>query len=150
MKMLIAILPLFLLAATPCTKCSLNKSQMKCEFYVAKKGDLSKIDECKLYADYLFDTKVYGKAAWYYLLAKEPKRAIEAGKEALKMGEDYANEYIGAAYLIMNDKQKAKKYLQKFQQNIGDSRFFTSNDFAILGRIYNNFNENEAKKLMQK
>ena len=140
MKMLIAILPLFLLAAMPCTKCSLNKSQMKCEFYVAKKGDLSKIDECKLYADYLFDTKVYGKAAWYYLLAKEPKRAIEAGKEALKMGEDYANEYLSAAYLILHDSAKAKKHYKKLS-----THYFSKRDFAILQKIYPSFNPKELE-----
>ena len=140
MKIFIAILPLFLLAATPCTKCSLNKAQMKCEFYVAKKGDLSKIGECKLYADYLFDTKVYGKAAWYYLLAKEPKRAIEAGKEALKMGEDYAHEYLSAAYLILHDSAKAKEHYKKLS-----THYFSKRDFAILQKIYPSFNPKELE-----
>ncbi len=139
-KLLIAILPLFLLAATSCTKCSLNKAQMKCEYYVAKKGDLSRVGECKQYADYLYDTKVYGKAAWYYLLAKDPKRAIDAGKKALKMGEDYANEYLSAAYLILGDNTKAKKHYKRLT-----THFFSSKDFAILQKIYPTFDPKDLQ-----
>ena len=139
-KLLITILPLFLFAATPCTKCSLNKAQMKCEFYVAKKGDISKIDECKQYANYLYKTKVYGKAAWYYLLAKKPKKAIDAGKKALKMGEDYANEYLSAAYLILQNKKEAKKHYKRLT-----THFFSSKDFAILQKIYPSFNPKELE-----
>ena len=148
-KLILFILPLILFAQNKvCTKCNLNKAQMKCNYYVAKRADISKISECKFYANYLNDTKVYGKAAWYYLLSKEPKSAIEAAKRAVKMGENYAYEYMADAYLILNDKKNAKKYYKKFKDSVGNIEFFIDKSFEVLDKIYKEFNKNEALKLL--
>lgn len=149
-KLVIAILPLFLLASSKvCTKCSLNKAEMQCNYYVAKKGDTKKAAFCKEYADYLNDTKVYGKAAWYYLLSLEPKKAIKAAKEAVKMDEMYAYEYIADGYLILGDKKEAKKYYKKFKERVGNIEFFIGKNFKVLDKIYKEFDEKEALKLLE-
>ncbi|WP_281951621.1 hypothetical protein [Nitrosophilus kaiyonis] len=145
-KLLLFILPLFIFASDKvCTKCNLNKAQMKCNYYVAKKGDTSKVNECKFYADYLNSTKVYGKAAWYYLLSKEPTKALEAAKKAVEMGENYAYEYMAEAQLLLKKPKEAKKSFTNFKKSVGDNTFFTSKHFAILKKIYKNFNENELQ-----
>lgn len=150
MKKLLLILPLLLFGADKsCTKCNLNKSQMKCEYYLIHKGDTSKSQECAFYADYLHKTKVYGKASWYYLLALQPKKAIAAAKEAVKMGENYAYEYMGDAYLILGDEDAAKRSYQKLKQNGGNTKFFTSQNFKILSRLYKGFDAKKAEKLAQ-
>ena len=139
MRILLVIVPLFLLAAT-CNKCALNKNQMKCEYYVAIKGDKSKAELCESYADYLDKTKVYGRAAWYYLLALKPKKAIEAAKNALKLGEEYANEYLAESYLILGDKQKAKEYYKKLS-----THFFSKKNLQTLQKLYPNFDPKELE-----
>ncbi|BCD60982.1 MULTISPECIES: hypothetical protein [unclassified Nitratiruptor] len=150
MKKLLLILPLLLFGADkPCTKCNLNKSQMKCEYYLIQKGDTSKAKECVFYADYLDQTKVYGKASWYYLLALKPKKAIEAAKKAIQMGENFAYEYLGDAYLILGDEEAAKKSYQLFKQKVGNTHFFVMHNFKILRRIYNNFDAKKAEKMLQ-
>ena len=149
-KLFLIILPLFLFAQTKvCTKCNLNKAEMKCNYYVLKKGDLSKKGECKFYADYLNKTKVYGKAAWYYLLSSEPEKAIKAAKEAVKMNENYAYEYIADAYFILGKKKEAKEYYKKFKENVGNTEFFIKRNFDILKKIYKEFDKNEALKLLR-
>ena len=139
MRILLIIVPLFLFAAT-CNKCALNKNQMKCEYYVAIKADKSKAKLCESYADYLDKTKVYGRAAWYYLLALKPKKAIEAAKNALKLGETYANEYLAESYLILGDKKKAKEHYKKLQTN-----FFSKKNLQTLQKLYPNFDPKELE-----
>ena len=141
MKKLLLIVPLLLFGSDKvCTKCTLNKAQMQCEYYVARKGDMSKASLCESYADYLDKTKVYGRAAWYYLLAKKPKKAIKAAENALKLGEAYANEYLAEAYLILGQKQKAKEHFSKLQ-----TRFFSDKNFKTLQKLYPNFNPKELR-----
>ncbi len=131
-----------------CSKCSLNKSEMRCNYYVAKKGDISKVSYCKEYADYLNSTKVYGKAAWYYLLSKEPDLALKASKNAVKMGENYAYEYMGDVYLIKGDKEKAKEFYMKFKDKVKNIEPLTESNFKVLERIYKNFDHDAAKSII--
>ncbi len=146
MKKLLVIVPLLLFGSDKvCTKCTLNKAQMKCEYYVALKGDASKASLCENYADYLNKTQVYGKASWYYLLAKKPRRAIEAAKNAIKNGENFAYEYMADGYLILGQKDLAKKYYAKFKEAVGDPRFFVSKDFKVLGKLYKDFDPKELR-----
>ncbi len=141
MKKLLFIVPLLLFGSDKvCTKCSLNKAQMKCEYYVALKGDASKAFLCDQYADYLDKTKVYGRAAWYYLLAKKPEKAIEAANNALKLGESYANEYLAEAYLILGQKRKATEHFNKLK-----TRFFSDKNFKTLQKLYPNFDPKELQ-----
>ncbi len=150
MKKLLFIVPLLLFGSDKvCTKCSLNKAQMKCEYYVALKGDASKAPLCESYANYLNKTQVYGKASWYYLLAKKPGRAIEAAKNAIKNGENFAYEYMADGYLILGQKDLAKKYYAKFKEAVGNPRFFVSKDFKVLGTLYKDFDPKEAKRLLE-
>ena len=105
---------------------------MLCNFYVAKNGDASKAGHCKEYADYLDSTKVYGKAAWYYLLGLKPKKAVDAAQKAVKMGENYAKEYMAFGYWLTGEKSKAKEALQGFKAN-----YLTKRNKAIIERLYN-------------
>jgi hypothetical protein len=149
-KTFLLILALFLFAENKIyTKCTLNKAQIKCSYYVAKKGDISKISHCKYYANYLFGIKAYGKAAWYYLLSLEPQKAIKSATKALKAKEKYVYEYIADGYLIMHEKEKAKKYYEKFKENVGNYNFFVMKNFQILERIYKDFDKNEALRLLK-
>ncbi len=131
------------------SKCLLNKSEMKCNYYVALKGDLKKRDFCKKYADYLFKTKVYGRASWYYLLSKEPKKAIKSAQEAIKMGENYAYEYLADSYLIEGDFNKAKENYEKFRKSVKDTKFFTDKNFKVLNRLYKNFDKKRAEDFLK-
>lgn len=131
MRFIWLILPLWLLGA-PCTKCSLNKAQMKCEYYVAQKALKSKVGFCKEYADYLAQTKVYGKAAWYYLLGLKPQEAVASAKEALKLGESYAKEYMAFGYWLLGKKTEAKDALKGFLPND-----LTKKDKKVIERLYN-------------
>ena len=150
MKKFLLILPLLLFGADKnCTKCTLNKAQMKCDYYLVRKTDRSKAKECRFYADYLYKTKVYGKASWYYLLALQPKEAIDAAKEAIKQHEEYAYEYLGDAYLILGDIKRAKESYRKFKEHGGDINFFISKDFAVLERLYDTFDSKKAKELLR-
>ena len=148
MRIFLLIVPLFLLAA-PCTKCDLNRAEMKCNYYVAKKGDKAHAKECLDYAEYLDSTKVYGKAAWYYLLGLKPQKAMEAAKKAVQMGENYAYEYIGDVYLIRGDEQRAREYYQKFKKSVGDTEFFTSRSFDVLQKLYPDFDAKKARELVK-
>jgi len=143
-KILMLILPLFLLGAQ-CSKCDLNKMQMRCEYYVGLKGDMSKTSYCESYADYLDETKVYGKASWYHLLAKNPEKAIQSAKKALKFGEEYAKEYMAIGYMVTGDKKKAKELFGSISPNP-----IVDKDFETVKRIYNDFNIEEAKSFLKK
>ena len=148
MRWIFLIVPALLLAA-PCSKCELNRAEMRCNYYVAKEGDVSKASFCKEYAEYLDSTKVYGKAAWYYLLGLEPQKALEAAKKAVEMGEGYAWEYMGDAYLILGDKAAAKEAYGEFKKAVENRAFFTSRSFGILEKLYESFDAEEAKRLME-
>ncbi|WP_200762833.1 hypothetical protein [Nitrosophilus alvini] len=135
------------LSAADC-KCDLNKSELRCNYYVVKKGDTTKQKFCGEYAAYLEKTEVYGKASWYYLVGGEPEKAIETGTKALKSGEHYAAEYIADAYLIEGDVDKAKKYYSHFAKNVSQRNFFINRNFAILERIYKKFDAKLARELI--
>ncbi len=149
-KFLLVLLPLLLFAGGEkrCSKCALNKSEIRCNYYVAKKGDVSKISYCKEYADYLNSSKVYGKASWYYLLSKEPDLALKAAEKAVKMGESYAYEYMGEVYLIKGDDKKAKEFFKKFKNRVRSIDSFTENNFKILEKLYENFRHDTAKSVI--
>ncbi|NPA56993.1 MAG: hypothetical protein GXO19_04575 [Epsilonproteobacteria bacterium] len=123
---------------------------MRCDFYVARQGDRSRVESCREYADYLHKTQVYGKAAWYYLLSLQPEKALESAQKAVKMGEGYAYEYMGDAYLILGKREKAEEAYRKFSQSVGNTHFFTSKSFPILERLYTQFPRREAEKILEK
>ncbi|MRI57877.1 MAG: hypothetical protein C6H99_00030 [Epsilonproteobacteria bacterium] len=148
MRIFLLILPLFLLAA-PCSKCDLNRAEMKCNYYVAKKGEKAYAKECLDYAEYLDSTKVYGKAAWYYLLGLAPKKAFAAAQKAVQMNEGYAYEYMGDVALMRGEEQKAREYYKKFKRSVGNTEFFTSRSFEVLQKLYPNFDVKKARELMK-
>lgn len=148
-KIVFVILPIFLFAQNSCDKCYLNKAQIKCDYYVAKNADLSKIDFCKEYASYLREAKAYSKSAWYYLLSKEPKLAIESAKKAIALGQDYALEYLADAYLIEGNRQKAKKYYSRLKKSSSKIDSIVEKNFSILDRLYKEFNKKEAMKFLK-
>jgi len=139
----------FLSADSNCTKCSLNKDEMRCNYYVAKMGDSTKSKFCENYASYLSRTKVYGKAAWYYLLSKKPKEAIENAKKAVEMGENYAYEFIADAYLIEGKLEEAEKNYKEFKKKVGNTKFFTSKNFKVLKKLYKNFDSKKAEGFLK-
>jgi len=123
-------------AKKSCSMCALNKTQLKCDYYVDKNGDASKIRFCKEYADYLADSKIYGKAAWYYLLSKETGKAIKSSLDAIRLHELFAYEYLTFAYLINNDLKKASLSYLKLKKNVKNIDFFIHKDLKTLSRLY--------------
>jgi len=133
MKKLILIVPLLLFGMNKvCTKCTLNKAQMRCDYYAAIKAEAVK--DCEEYAAYLDKTEVYGKAAWYYLLAKRPKKALEAAQKAVKRGEKFAYEYMAEAQMILG--KNPQKSLKKLKESVKNYHFFLDKDLKILHRLY--------------
>ncbi len=145
--LIVAILPLF--SQEKCTKCSLNKDELRCNYYVATKGDISKINYCKRYANYLAKTKVYDKASWYYLLAKEPDLAIEYGKKAIEFKNYYVYEFLAISNLLKNNNQEAQKYFRLLKDKNANLNSYINSHFSILKKIYKNFNITKAKEFLK-
>jgi tetratricopeptide (TPR) repeat protein len=126
-----------------CDKCSIAKDYMKCTYYVEQKSDLSHQDSCRVYAREMERNNNNARASWYYLAAGDFDDAIRSGQKAIKVGEDYAAEHIAEAYLIKNDKDKAREFFKKtreFFKKIGksskDAELMTIRHFSILSHLY--------------
>jgi len=153
--MLKILLPFFIISnllyaaeAKKCDKCTVAKEYMRCTYYVEQKGDLSYQDSCMLYAKEMERNNNNGRAAWYYLAAGDFDSAIRSGEKALKVGENYASEHIAEAYLLKDDKDKAKNFFKKIGKSSKDAQLMTIRHFSILAKLYpNKFSIDTAQKL---
>lgn len=143
-KILFLILPIFLLAQIKCSKCQINKIQIKCDYYVAKLYDINKKEFCFDYANYLTDSKVFDKASWYYLISLNPKKAIFSAKKALEVKEFYVYEYLFEANLLLGNYKSAKKFYKKYVKLLNNNNFFLNKHIKILSQLY----KKDLKKIM--
>jgi tetratricopeptide (TPR) repeat protein len=153
--MLKILLPIFLISnlllaaeTKKCDKCTVAKEYMRCTYYVEQKADLSHQNSCMVYAREMEKNNNSGRAAWYYLAAGDFDAAIRSGEKAIKVGENYASEHIAEAYLLKNDKEKAKNFFKKIGKSSKDAALMTVRHFSILARLYpDKFNIETAQKL---
>jgi hypothetical protein len=126
------------IAQTPpvhCTGCAVGKEKVQCDYYVARQADRSRQALCLRYAEYVDIDGAYPKAAWYYLLAGEPKRALQAADRGLAQGQVYAREYRAFALWLEGDQKEARKELRRFFRQITPHDYFEK-DLATLRRLY--------------
>ena len=118
-----------------CRSCAAGKLMLQCDFYVAKEGKLEKQPLCEEYAKFVDIDGASAKAAWYYLLAGKPGKALDAAERALKIGQNYAYEYAAYALLLVGRKEEAQKAMKAFISKVGGDDYL-QRDLDTLKRIY--------------
>ena len=119
-----------------CDACSIGKEYSKCAYYVEMKADKSYQKSCKIYAQSLFENNSAGRASWFFLLAGDFDKAIEAAKVGISVAEDYATEQAAEAYLLKGDMKKAKEYFTLLKKSHPQNGLFLEKHFEILLRLY--------------
>ncbi len=117
-----------------CRGCAAGKLMLQCDVYVARQGDLSKRSYCEEYARVVDLDGASAKAAWYYLLADKPEEALQAAEKALRVGQDFAREYVAYALLMLGREQEAAEAMKKFLGKAGDP--YWKRDEGILRKLY--------------
>ncbi len=115
--------------------CGAGKDMLKCDYYVKRAGNMAYQSSCESYAKVVDTNGSYGKAAWYYLLASKPQKALESAKKALEQGHMFAAEYAAFAAKILNEDQEAKNYFMRFH-SIVPNHEYVKNDIEVLKKIY--------------
>ncbi|BDY12453.1 hypothetical protein [Hydrogenimonas cancrithermarum] len=121
--------------AAECKGCSVGKLMLQCDYYVKRQGDLTKQHYCKAYAESVDIDGARAKAAWYFLLAGEPKKALASAKNALKHGHDFAAEYAALASAVLGDSRGAKRYISYFLERVKNGDY-VKEDIGVLRKIY--------------
>ncbi len=130
-----ALLPLMAAEKPGCSGCDAGKERVRCEYHVLKKGDLTQRFHCEVYARSIDVDGARGKAAWYFLLAGSPEKALEAANLAVDQGHTYALEYAAAAAMVLERKREAKAYMRRLG-NLPFDRERLLRDFERLERLY--------------
>ncbi len=137
------------LDVSKCDKCAASKEYIKCSVYVEKKGDKSRQESCRIYAESLYASHSEARAAWYFLLSGDFDKAIEAGEKGLLVKEYYVSEYVAMAYLLKGDKENAKRYSEILKKYI-HGNLFLEQHIAVLSRLYpDKFDAKVAEKLLK-
>jgi len=118
-----------------CSGCSIGKEKLQCDYYVAGRGDKSRQEQCRIYADYVNIDGAYPKAAWYYLLAGVPQKALEAARKGLEQKQRYGREYLALALWITGKRKEAKKELGRFFSDVPKHDYF-ERDRKVLLALY--------------
>ncbi len=118
-----------------CSGCGTSKLMVQCDYYVVRRGDLSKSGFCENYAKALDAPGTHAKAAWYYLLGQKPQMAQRSAIAAIEEGQIYAAEYAAEASVIFHEYKAAKKYMKMLPKDFLKSAGFKK-DLEILGNIY--------------
>ena len=138
------ILPLFALLIglssaaeirASCSGCAIGKEKLQCDYYVAQRGDTSRREQCRIYAEYVDIDGAYPKAAWYYLLAGDVKKALNAAQKGLEQGQEYGREYLAIALWISGKKEEAKRELATFRQRVAEHGYL-GRDLKQVARLY--------------
>ena len=108
---------------------------MRCDYYVVKKGELSKRCFCADYAARADQDGAAGRAAWYWLLSGEPKKALRSVKNALVAHHDYAAEYGAFAAIVLHDRKTARKYWQRFKKSVVNWQYALE-DKRVVEKLY--------------
>jgi tetratricopeptide (TPR) repeat protein len=124
------------LGAQPVKGCGCGaKLLLQCDYYVLRKGDLSKREACEKYAESVDIDGASAKAAWYYLAAGKPEKALKAARKAISVGHRFAEGYAAQALAIMGDKPGAEAAFARFRQAVPDHGYF-ADEVAVLRRLY--------------
>jgi hypothetical protein len=118
-----------------CSGCSIGKEKLQCDYYVAQRGDKSRQKECRIYAEYVDIDGAYPKAAWYYLLAGDPEKALEAVRKGLEQGREYGREFLAIALWISGKREEARRELATFRRKVPDHAYL-KRDLETIGRLY--------------
>ena len=124
-------------AAQGCRGCRAAKAMLTCDYYVKRLGDVRRQASCETYAKIVDIDGSRAKAAWYYLLAGRPEKALASAQKALRQGHAFAAEYAALASLILHKRREAVRYMHRFRASVPDSAF-VKNDIEVLERIYKN------------
>jgi|GEM_PF-1653385 len=121
----------------------------KCNFFVIKKGDLSRQPSCIMIATSVLRGHSYRRASWYYLVGGDLDRAFDVATLGFSKGDYYLAETLAHIYLIKGDNAKAKKYFKIFVDNVDEDIAFIREHFDILSRLYGDrFSVKRAKALL--
>ena len=118
-----------------CSGCSIGKEKLQCDYYVAQRGDRTRQEFCLTYAQYVDIDGAYPKAAWYYLLAGQPRKAEEAARKGLAQGQEYGREYLALALWLEGKRPEARKALERFLAAV-PSHDYLVRDLEALTRLY--------------
>ena len=121
-----------------CRGCAAGKLMLQCDVYVAEAGHREKRSLCEKYAEIVDIDGASAKAAWYYLLAGKPEKALKAANRALKIGQNYAYEYAAYALLLLGKKEEARKAMKTFITKVGKlgGESYFQKDFKTIKRLY--------------
>ena len=126
-----------------------NREYGKCNFFVIKKGDLSKQYSCIVVANSVLKGNSYRRASWYYLLGGDVDKAFEVAIIGLDKGDYFLAETLAEIYVIRGDIESAKKYFEIFKKNAKVDMRWIGDHFDTLGRLYTDkFSPNIAKELL--
>lgn len=121
----------------------------KCNYFVAKKGDLSRQPSCIMIANSVLKAHSYRRASWYYLLGGDLGRAFDVATIGMDKSDYFLAETLAQIYMIRGDTKNAKKYFKLFIENVDIDVGFVGEHFDILGRVYpDRFSVKRAKALL--
>lgn len=130
-----------------CSSCTAGKEMARCDYYVARKHDLTKQQSCLAYADSIDSGGMSAKASWYYLLGGDTEKAEISAKRALKLGQHYASEYSGFIYMLNGKFTEAKRSFLFFKHKIKNIDY-AKKDIKAMKHIYKNFDEKKVFKIL--
>lgn len=128
--------------------CKFDKEKIRCDYYVYKQHDITYQKSCLAYAKNSAEAKVYDKAAEYFLLGGDIKNTKINAKKAIDLHQYYAAEYLGLANLLENKPKEAQKAFALLKQKV-KNRNYIIKDIQNIAKIYKNFDEMEALKLLK-
>jgi hypothetical protein len=91
-----------------CAGCDAGKEKVRCDYYVVDRGEKSRRKHCLNYAKYVDIDGAYPKAAWYYLLAGKPQKAVGSARKGIAQGQEYARAYLAMALWILGKPREAE------------------------------------------
>ena len=103
--------------------CSACKLVLSCDYYVARNHDLSKRYLCEAYAQNVDIDGSRAKAAWYWLLAGEPAKALASAKRAMEQGQSFAAAYAAMASAILGKTDEAAEEWKKFRESVAQREY---------------------------
>ena len=115
--------------------CAAQQAKMRCDYYVVKKGDQSKRAFCADYAKRADLDGAAGRAAWYWLLAGKPDKALASVRAAIKAHHMYAAEYGAFASIITGNQKEGLKYWKFFTRNV-QLHHYVHKDRKIVEKLY--------------
>ena len=115
--------------------CSACKLLLSCEYYVARKHDLSRRNLCEEYAKNVDIDGSRAKAAWYWLLAGKPQKARASAKRAMEQGQSFAAAYAAMASAILGETGEALEEWKKFRESV-PQREYVRKELETVKALY--------------